>query len=123
MFMRAVTPVLNTGTRSAHGYWSDVVGPRDAFRQVAGTAGFAVVQRKLGAWPLAYARPASKNGAISVGRNGKFTRPNSGTPKSGMRNSALATITLLPNRRSTSAQPVVAAGGPPDCTHSSAVIE
>src|SRR6266550_876889 len=102
MFARNVTPVLNTGMRLAHGtaYPWDVA----AFAQLAGTVLSALVKRRSGFWSPVHASPASKNGATSSGRYGKFTSPNIGDPKSGMRSSALKTAILLPNNRSNTGQ-------------------
>src|SRR5690242_5363324 len=71
---------------------------------------FAVdVTRQSGVCEFVYDTPASKNGATSVGKYGKLSRPNPSTPNSGIRSSALATATLLPNNRSNTGQPVACA--------------
>src|SRR6478752_4095731 len=57
-------------------------------------------KRKSGFWLAAYDTPASMNGDTSSGMIGKLIRPNSGVPKSGMRNSAFPTRIRLPNSRS-----------------------
>src|SRR5690349_22745736 len=75
--MRADTPALDTMPR-----WFP--------------SGFS--KAKCGVAPLDQASPASKNGEMVVGRYGKLIRPYSGTPNSGMRNSALNTPIRLPKR-------------------------
>src|SRR5438105_3844662 len=97
MFARNVTPVLNTGIRLAHGTAYPCVVA--AFTQLAGTVLAPFLLLRSGCWSPVHASPASKNGATSSGKYGKFTRPNIGDPKSGMRSSALKTAILLPNNR------------------------
>src|SRR5437763_13694020 len=61
-------------------------------------------KRRSGAWSPVYATPASKKGDTSTGTSGDGINPNSGDPRSGMRNSVLATTTRVPNSRSSSGQ-------------------
>jgi len=74
---------------------------------------------KSGPCEFVYETAASKNGDTSVGRKGKFNRPNPSVPKSGMRNSVLATRTLLPNYRSKAGHRFWSAVLLPLATHSS----
>ena len=71
--MRALKPVLNTGTRSVE----------------------LRLNVNSGESPFSHATPASKNGAISVGKYGKLINPNSRTPSNGKRISKFATPILL----------------------------
>src|SRR5690606_1308582 len=75
--MRADTPAENTGTRS----------------------GVFVAHSSVGDSPLDQARPASKKGDSSTGAYGKLMSPKSPVPRSGMRNSRLATARREPKSR------------------------
>src|SRR4051812_15061077 len=73
---------------------------------------------RVGESDLYQASPASKNGDTVSGRYGKLSSPYSGTPKTGMRSSALNTPTRLPRRRENAGQPL-ASPDACDAAHSS----
>src|SRR5258708_20354984 len=111
-FTRNETPLLKTGIRSAHCTKDDCavtafVVPVDTLQLAAGAPPVRD-KRKSGGWLLVYATPASKNGDTSIGMNEFGISPNSGEPKSGIRNSVFATMIRLPNSRSRAGQFVAA---------------
>src|SRR5690349_11497673 len=63
------------------------------------------VDEKFNTGPLffVHATPASTNGAISIGGSGLEIRPKPLVPNNGIRSSAFASASLLPNKRSNDA--------------------